>query len=53
MGEDGRVFVRGLESDKYDLGRCRQEQLAHPRVRDETVVVDSGEATAHNSSNPR
>lgn len=47
MGEDGRVFVRGLESDKYELEAVRQRQLSHARVRDETVVTDHGEAVAH------
>jgi quercetin dioxygenase-like cupin family protein len=42
MGEDGRVFVRGLTSETYSLSHFRQEQLSHPRVRDETVVVDDG-----------
>jgi len=44
MGEDGRVFVRGLTADTYSLEDCRQLQLSHPRVRDETVVVASGGA---------
>jgi mannose-6-phosphate isomerase-like protein (cupin superfamily) len=51
VGEDGRVFVRGLESDKYELEAFRREQLARPRVRDDSVVTDHGEAVAHSSSN--
>ena len=51
MGEDGRVFVRGLESDKYELEAFRQQQLARPRVRDDSVVTDHGEAVAHSASN--
>ncbi|MHA6622813.1 cupin domain-containing protein [Pseudonocardia sp. DLS-67] len=50
MGEDGRVFVRGLESDKYELEAFRRQQLAHPRVRDEKFVTDHGDAVAHNST---
>lgn len=50
MGEDGRVFVRGLEFDKYELEAVRQLQLSHPRVRDETVVVDHGEAVGHSGA---
>ena len=49
MGEDGRVFVRGLESDKYELEAFRQRQLGRRRVRDETVVVDSDKGVAHSS----
>ncbi len=36
----GRVFLRGIESQKYALGSLRREQLAAPRVRDDSVVVD-------------
>ena len=50
MGEDGRVFVRGLESDKYELGAFRRHQLSHPRVRDESVVVDDGSGESHSSA---
>lgn len=40
MGEKGRVFVRGLTSETYGLSKFRYEQLAAPRVRDDSVVVD-------------
>ena len=40
MGEDGRVFVRGLTSETYGLGEFRRRQLAVERVRDDSVVVD-------------
>jgi len=44
------VFVRGLESDKYELEKFRQQQLAHKRVRDDSVVTDHGDAVAHAST---
>jgi quercetin dioxygenase-like cupin family protein len=50
MGEDSRVFVRGLEFEKYELEAVRQLQLNHPRVRDETVVTDTGESVGHNGA---
>jgi len=50
VGEDGRVFVRRLESDKYELEAFRRRQLSHPRVRDATFVTDHGDAVAHNST---
>ena len=42
MGEDSRTFVRGLESDNYELEAVRQLQLSHHRVRDESIVTDTG-----------
>jgi quercetin dioxygenase-like cupin family protein len=50
MGEDSRTFVRGLESDKYELEAFRQLQLSHHRVRDETVVTDTGESVGHSGA---
>jgi quercetin dioxygenase-like cupin family protein len=47
MAKQGRVFVRGLTSETYGLGQFRQEQLAAPRVRDDSVVVDTGDSAAH------
>jgi quercetin dioxygenase-like cupin family protein len=47
MAKKGRVFVRGLTSETYGLGQFRQEQLAAPRVRDDSVVVDTGDNAAH------
>jgi hypothetical protein len=40
MGESGRVFLRGITSESYGLKELRQRQLAAPRVRDDSVVVD-------------
>jgi quercetin dioxygenase-like cupin family protein len=36
----GRVFLRGITSESYGLREFRRRQLAAPRVRDDTVVVD-------------
>jgi quercetin dioxygenase-like cupin family protein len=47
MAKQGRVFVRGLTSETYGLGQFRREQLAAPRVRDDSVVVDTGDNAAH------
>ena len=49
MGEDGRVFVRGLTSETYSLKHFRQQQLSQPRVRDDSVVVDDG-SVGHSES---
>lgn len=43
MGESGRVFLRGLTSETYGLGEFRRRQLAAPRVRDDSVVVDDAQ----------
>ena len=40
MGESGRVFLRGITSESYGLSELRGRQLAAPRVRDDSVVVD-------------
>src|SRR5487761_679434 len=40
MGESGRVFLRGITSESYGLSEFRGRQLAAPRVRDDSVVVD-------------
>lgn len=41
MGEsEGRVFLRGIVSEKYALDRIREEQRAADRVRGDEVVVD-------------
>jgi quercetin dioxygenase-like cupin family protein len=39
MGE-GRVFLRGITSEKYGLGELREAILRAPRVRGDEVVVD-------------
>lgn len=42
VGEGGRVFLRGLVSEKYGLGEFRRRQRAAPRViRADTVVDDA------------
>ncbi|MGH2819506.1 MAG: cupin domain-containing protein [Actinomycetota bacterium] len=40
MSKRGRVFVRGIESEKYGLSEVRRSQLTAPRVRGGDVVVD-------------
>jgi quercetin dioxygenase-like cupin family protein len=50
MGEDSRTFVRGLESDNYELEAVRQLQLSHHRVRDESIVTDTGESVGHSGA---
>jgi quercetin dioxygenase-like cupin family protein len=40
MGSTGRVFVRGITSEKYGLGDFRAAQRAAPRVRSDEIVVD-------------
>jgi quercetin dioxygenase-like cupin family protein len=40
MSDGGRVFLRGITSESYGLGEFRAQQLAAPRVRDDSVVVD-------------
>jgi quercetin dioxygenase-like cupin family protein len=42
MAKAGRVFLRGITSETYGLKEFRRRQLAAPRVRDDTVVVDDG-----------
>lgn len=46
MGEDGRVFLRGITSETYGLGEQRRRQLAVNRVRNDDVVVDDA-SVAH------
>lgn len=40
MGKEGRVFLRGIVSQKYGLGEVRRAQLDAPRVRNDEIVVD-------------
>jgi quercetin dioxygenase-like cupin family protein len=40
MAKSGRVFLRGLTSEKYGLSEFREAQLKAPRVRNDEVVVD-------------
>jgi quercetin dioxygenase-like cupin family protein len=55
VGEDGRVFLRGMDSPTYGLGHYRDQQRANPRVRPAGTVVDdatvghSGDADASQS----
>jgi quercetin dioxygenase-like cupin family protein len=52
MGK-GRVFVRGLTSETYGLNHFRREQLRAPRVRDDSVVVDTGDNAAHSGDSAK
>jgi quercetin dioxygenase-like cupin family protein len=52
MGEDGRVFLRGITSESYGLGEFRARQLAAPRVRDDSVVVDDAKV-AHSGDSAK
>jgi len=49
MSGKKRTFVRGLTSETYGLGEQRQRQLAAPRVRDTTVVMDDGKGSGHSA----
>jgi len=40
MAKEGRVFLRGMSSERYGLEEFRAAQLAAPRVRSDEVVVD-------------
>jgi len=40
MAKSGRVFLREMTSETYGLKEFRAAQLAAPRVRDDSVVVD-------------
>src|ERR1700744_4769096 len=42
MTKSERVFVREITSEHYDLKDVRDAQLAAPRVRNDSVVVDDG-----------
>jgi quercetin dioxygenase-like cupin family protein len=50
MAESERVFLRGLSSENYGLKEFRNAQLAAPRVRDDSVVTDTGHGVGHNGS---
>ena len=47
MAKKGRVFVRGMTSETYGLSEFRNRQLEAPRVRDNDVVVDTGDSATH------
>ncbi len=53
MAKKARVFVRGLNSETYGLNHFRREQLAAPRVRDDSVVVDTGDSVAHSGDSAK
>ena len=53
MGKKGRVFVRGLTSETYGLGEFRHRQLDAPRVRDDSIVVDTGDGATHSGDSER
>jgi quercetin dioxygenase-like cupin family protein len=53
MAKKGRVFVRGMTSETYGLGEFRNQQLAAPRVRDNDVVVDTGDNAAHSGDSAK
>src|SRR5487761_307564 len=46
MPKSDRVFLRGISSESYGLNEFRRRQLAAPRVRNDSVVVDDG-SVAH------
>lgn len=48
---EGRVFVRGLVADTYDLDRHRRTRLDATRVRGDEVVVDDGQV-GHSKRSP-
>jgi quercetin dioxygenase-like cupin family protein len=40
VADGERVFLRGISSENYGLTEFRERQLAAPRVRDDSVIVD-------------
>jgi quercetin dioxygenase-like cupin family protein len=52
MSKSGRVFLRGMTSESYGLGEFRAKQLAAPRVRDDSVVVDDAKV-AHSGDSAK
>ncbi len=52
MAKTGRVFLRGITSETYGLGELRRLQLAAPRVRDDSVVVDDA-SVAHSGDSEK
>ena len=43
MAKKARVFLKGMSSETYGLKDFRTAQLAAPRVRDNSVVVDDAQ----------
>ncbi|MCW2783316.1 MAG: hypothetical protein JWR35_3765, partial [Marmoricola sp.] len=53
MAKKDRTFVRGMNSETYTLNHFRRAQLAAPRVRDDSVVVDTGDNAAHSGDSAK
>lgn len=53
MAKKDRTFVRGMTSETYTLNQFRRAQLAAPRVRDDSVVVDTGDNAAHSGDSAK
>jgi quercetin dioxygenase-like cupin family protein len=53
MAKKDRTFVRGLNSETYSLNQFRRSQLAAARVRDDSVVVDTGDNAAHSGDSAK
>lgn len=49
-GSEGRVFLRGIASQKYALDDVRRGTLEAPRVRSDDVVTDDGSVGHHGMS---
>ncbi len=52
MGEDGRVFLRGIDSETYGLKEFRAKQRANPRVRRAGTVVDDASVGHSGDADP-
>src|SRR5579875_2833874 len=52
MAKKGRVFLRGITSEHYGLKEFRSAQLAAPRVRNDSVVVDDAKV-AHSGDSEK
>lgn len=53
MAKKDRTFVRGMTSETYTLNQFRRSQLAAPRVRDNTIVTDTGDSAAHSGDSAK
>ena len=53
MAKKDRTFVRGMNSETYTLNQFRRAQLAAPRVRDNTIVTDTGDSVAHSGDSAK
>ena len=53
MAKKDRTFVRGMSSETYTLNQFRRAQLAAPRVRDDSVIVDTGDNAAHSGDSAK